>query len=164
MALLLPAVQAAREAARRSSCTNNLKQIGIALHLYHDSHRRLPAGWTARHPDTGAAYFLGKPGWAWGASILPFLEQGSLVDTLIDFGQPITDPAHARARTTPLKLYRCPSDIGDDTFLLFSSYHPAGTNFLAADGSVKMLPATIEMTTYHALCTRAGREVQLQIP
>lgn len=125
VALLLPAVQAAREAGRRSSCTNNFKQIGIAMHLYHDVHRQLPAAWLAAHPTTGQPYWLGKPGWAWGASILPFMEQETVVKSLIHFGAPITDPANQAARTTSISTYRCPSDIGETTFVLQPGPMPA---------------------------------------
>jgi Protein of unknown function (DUF1559) len=70
-------VQKVRAAAARISCENNLKQIGLAMHAYHDSNLRLPPGYTA----TGA-YVDGTndttPGWAWGAYILPYLEQTPL--------------------------------------------------------------------------------------
>jgi prepilin-type N-terminal cleavage/methylation domain-containing protein len=277
VALLLPAVQAAREAARRMSCTNNLKQIGLALHMYHDTHKKLPAGWRGFDPDTGDPFWFGLPGWSWSASILPFLEQSNVEDNLVHYELPITDPLNEAARTLELKVFRCPSDTGDMTFDLldggpsvgpgvsfpikmatgnyigvfgtidfhhvchpalpdfngcigngtftlnrqfrfaditdglsntlvagerssklapstwvgvvtggqhgvarvagvgtyapnsedtpahyfhnFSSYHPAGTNFLAGDGSVKLISETIDLVTYFGLCTRGDGEV-----
>jgi Protein of unknown function (DUF1559) len=66
--LLVPAVQSAREAARRMSCQNNLKQIGLSLHNYDDTYRALPAGWFAAHP----ADLSGAESWAWSVPLLPF--------------------------------------------------------------------------------------------
>lgn len=76
IALLLPTVQAAREAARRSSCTNSLKQIGLGLHNHHDTFNHFPAGFY--HVHGGNA----KGNWGWGAHILPFVEQGNLADVI----------------------------------------------------------------------------------
>ena len=118
IALLLPAVQAAREAARRMSCSNNLKQIGLGLHMYHDTHKTLPPGWIAFDPGSGQPHWFGEPGWGWGARILPYMEQTTLYKNLIDFNRPITDPANAQARETQISIYRCPSDTGEGTFTL----------------------------------------------
>lgn len=270
VALLLPAIQAAREASRRASCSNNLKQIGVALHNYHDTLRRLPPGWMAYDPTNGQPHWFGVPGWGWAARTLPYLEQSALYENLIRFDRPITDPVNAQARVALINTFRCPSDIGRDTFVLqgggpfvgsggfapidlatgnyigafgtvdfhlvcvppspcegngtfflergvnfseildglshtlmvgerssklapstwvgvvtggehaparicgvasyppnstatpvqyfhnFSSLHPAGTNFLAADGSVRLVAETIAEEVYHALCTRAA--------
>ena len=96
--LLLPAVQAAREAARRLQCTGNFHQLGIALHNYHDTHRTFPAG-------------IVEPSFVmWSGSLLPFLEQRNLFETL-DFAQKweIPGTSNARACTTYLSVYRCPS-------------------------------------------------------
>src|SRR5882757_5475096 len=81
IALLLPAVQMAREAARRTQCRNHLKQIGVALHNYHDTFLTLPPGWigvTAGQPDVS-----GVNGWGWASRLLPQLDQGPLYN-LID--------------------------------------------------------------------------------
>jgi prepilin-type N-terminal cleavage/methylation domain-containing protein len=278
IALLLPAVQAAREAARRSQCTNRLKQIGLGLHMYHDTHKTLPPGWMAFDPGTGRAHWFGEPGWGWAARILPFMEQTAAYDHLVHLDLPITHGANDEARLLPIPIFRCPSDVGERTFLLegggpylgtgggfspvelatgnylgmfgtgdfhdlcdpaspeyngcdgagtlilhrgfrfadvadglsqtlivgersskwapstwlgvvtggahaparicavalfppnseeeeehythnFSSFHPAGTNFLRADGSALLIAETIETSVYHALATRRGGEV-----
>src|SRR5688572_8489426 len=80
ISLLLPAVQFAREAARRAQCSNNLKQIGIALHNYVDLHDRLPPGYVSLwneqlQEDTG-------PGWGWGSLLMPLVERGDVYESI----------------------------------------------------------------------------------
>src|SRR5262244_4575597 len=77
--LLLPAVQKIREAANRMQCANNLKQIGLALHNYHDTNNRFPPGYVDRNtnPDSTPDNDLG-PGWGWASFLLPHLEQGNV--------------------------------------------------------------------------------------
>ncbi len=118
VALLLPAVQAAREAARRMSCSNNLKQVGLALHLYHDVSRQLPPGWRGYDLATGQPDWLGEHGWGWGAAILPYLEQANLYEGQLNLSLSITAHENEAGRTTYLPTFRCPSDIGERTFLL----------------------------------------------
>ena len=113
VALLLPAVQAAREAARMSQCKNNLRQVGIALHNRHTSHNALPPGWSADAPE-------GKPGWGFASEILPQLEQGNLYQGLIRRDLPIADPANKQARETVLSVFICPTDSGRKVFTLGS--------------------------------------------
>jgi hypothetical protein len=249
-----------------------MKQIGLGLHLYHDTFGRLPAGWLAQDPNTGQPHWWGEPGWGWASAILPYVEQTALYNEQVHFELPITHPLNAEARVTPLEVYRCASDIGDETFVLhgdpgeppiagtwsdtelatgnyigvfgtedphevyehgapadgafihqrgfrfadfldgtsetfivgersskrtystwvgmvsggehaparivgvatfppnseadaehythnFSSLHPAGTQFLAADGSVKLINESIDTQLYHALCTRASGDI-----
>src|SRR5580704_4568606 len=85
--LLLPAVQKVREAAARMSCSNNLHQIGVACHCYHDDYQSFPAGYTATVPYLDGADDT-APGWGWGAYLLPYLEQGNLRAQL-NFSQPV---------------------------------------------------------------------------
>lgn len=103
--LLLPAVQMAREAARRAKCTNNLKQIGLALLNYHETQGAFPAGYVSRFDkggiDTG-------PGWGWGAAILPQMEQLPIYN-VIHFDLPIEHPSNG-ARVANIQSYLCPSD------------------------------------------------------
>jgi prepilin-type N-terminal cleavage/methylation domain-containing protein len=109
VALLLPAVQAAREAARMTSCKNNIKQIGLALHNCHDTYRRLPMGWmTNGGPED-------PNGWGWAAAILPQMEHGN-VQSQIRFDRPIDDPVNQAARESLIATYMCPSDPGEPTF------------------------------------------------
>lgn len=118
VALLLPAIQMAREAARRSQCANNMKQMGLALHNYHDTHGYFPAGFVV-YPNNAMSNIRG---WGWGALILPYVEQSALYDALgvthrrIDQVDSTTYPAPASELTqTRLPVYRCPSDIGPHT-------------------------------------------------
>src|SRR5437763_5332249 len=105
--LLLPAVQAARAAARRAQCSNNLKQIGLGLHNYSQIHGALPPGYVA----TWDPAFLRErgPGWGWASMILPQLEQNPIYEQ-IDFRRQIQDPRQATVRTTQIATYFCPSD------------------------------------------------------
>lgn len=116
IALLLPAIQAAREAARRMTCTSHLKQIGLGLHMHHDAYHRLPAGWRGLDPTTGQPDPIGEPGWAWAARILPFIEEGSTACNIVHDKLSITALENTSARVQVIGLFRCPSDIGDDTF------------------------------------------------
>ncbi len=98
VALLLPAVQAAREASRRLQCSNTLKQLGLALHEYHDSNRRFPSG--VVYPNRVL----------WSAALLPYLEQGNLYNTL-NFSLPFNDGnlPNGAACARYLSCFRCPS-------------------------------------------------------
>jgi len=104
--LLLPAVQKVREAANRMSCQNNLKQIGLALHGYHDAYQTFPSGYRASGPYSDGASDT-APGWGWGALILPCIEQDNLFRQL-NFNLPIQN---LPAIQTVVKVYLCPSDI-----------------------------------------------------
>ncbi len=104
--LLLPAVQKVRAAAARLKCQNNLKQIGFALHNYHDRLGQLPPGYISAVNSAGAD--LG-PGWGWAAHLLPDLEQDNLFRQ-IQFNVAIGNPAHTTARTQVLKVFLCPAD------------------------------------------------------
>jgi len=117
VALLLPAVQTARESARRTQCANNVKQIGLAFHHYHDTHRVFPPAYVIQ-PGGGALNGTpdpttrdAGPGWAWGTLLLPYLEQTSLYDAF-DFSRPCWDAANAAPARTPLGVFTCPSAPG----------------------------------------------------
>jgi prepilin-type N-terminal cleavage/methylation domain-containing protein/prepilin-type processing-associated H-X9-DG protein len=120
IALLLPAVQAAREAARRMQCTNSLKQIGLSLHNYHDTFKSFPPGGlefsnvSANGIPDGTYKSMG-PMWGWAAFILPYMEQKPLYDQLqmdIYTLNQVIDPAvvnRPELVETPIDSYICPS-------------------------------------------------------
>jgi prepilin-type N-terminal cleavage/methylation domain-containing protein len=112
VALLLPAVQAAREAARRAQCQNNLKQIGLALHNYHDALGSFSMGYVARRDTDPHAT---APGWGWAALILPQLEKAPVYAS-INIGLPIEFAANSTSRLTAMSDYVCPSDRGTGKF------------------------------------------------
>jgi prepilin-type N-terminal cleavage/methylation domain-containing protein/prepilin-type processing-associated H-X9-DG protein len=98
ISLLLPAVQQAREAARRMSCTNNLKQVALAFHNYESSYRVFPPRRITSSPNVRG----------WGPSILPFLDQANL-QSLYNFNANFYDPLNKAAIQTPLSVFVCPS-------------------------------------------------------
>ena len=152
--LLLPAVQKVRAAAARIQCANNLKQMGLALHNYHDSMAAFPPGYVF---NTGSgvapagasgqtrkldrptwpteAGFSCDPGWGWAAFLLPQLEQDNLYKQ-INFTLPTTSPSMAGVRTRMLSVYTCPADGGAGVFTVQSyqnmSLADAATNSYAA--------------------------------
>lgn len=266
VSLLLPAVQAAREAARRTSCFNHMKQIGLAAHNYHDTFKTLPSGWLGHDPATRRPWPEGETGWGWASLLFPFIEQNNTAQNVVNYGLPVMHPANDAARVHYVPVFRCPSDIqstnrdfdlgtsggslvklavanyvgmfgtqeledcigqpvgftclGDGVFqhqhgLRFAdiidglsntylagerssriehstwvgaipggdealerflgiadhapnsegihlddlmSQHPGGTNFLLADGSVRLIAETIDLNVYRAQATRAGGE------
>jgi prepilin-type N-terminal cleavage/methylation domain-containing protein/prepilin-type processing-associated H-X9-DG protein len=132
IALLLPAVQKVREAANRASCQNNLHQMGLALHHYHDVRQSFPSGYRCQ-PQTNPDFTA--PGWGWAALLLPYVEGDNLARQ-INFNLPVENPANLAARTTVLKLFVCPSDRSTGIFTIYdtnqSSLAQAATNSYAA--------------------------------
>lgn len=112
MSMLLPAVQNARESARRTQCQNNLKQICLALHNYHDTHSTFPPGFTS-----SSAAWADQSAWSWGVMILPMIEQGTMYQRF-DPGKPdrlsqaLANPAKLRLLQFAVPIYLCPSDTG----------------------------------------------------
>lgn len=131
IALLLPAVQRAREAARRIQCVNNLKQMGLALHGYHDAHRCLPPGYTYK-----AAFTWG--GFGWAAMILPGVEQKALFNAA-NFDVPLWSNANTTVATTAIGFYLCPSDeTSQGRFLERPPYRYAMASYVASFGPANL--------------------------
>jgi prepilin-type N-terminal cleavage/methylation domain-containing protein len=126
IALLLPAVQQAREAARRTQCRNNLKQIGLAVHNYHDIYNMIPPGWVGVDLVTGLPYTEGNNGWCWASKLLPQLDLGTVYNQ-IDFRLGVENAANLLPRKQILSVFRCPSNaIAELTWTITD-----GTNDLA---------------------------------
>ncbi len=104
VALLLPAIQAARESARKTSCRNNLHQIGVAMHNYESAFRKLPPGYVYAAGSQGNAL-----GHSWTDMILPFMELKNMYDA-INFKLPIYDPVNAAIREQHIGSLLCPTD------------------------------------------------------
>ena len=132
VALLMPAVQAAREAARRTTCTNNMKQLGLAILNYHDVFRVFPPSSTS---DVEQGGWISNPAsrhlHSWRALILPFAEQGPLHAT-IDFSVSSLHANNLAAASTRLPIYRCPSYSGPD-FSPHANYTRFGPRYAVAN-------------------------------
>ena len=108
-AQVLPAITQAREAARRSQCKNNLKQIGLALHNYHDVYNGFPVGWVGVDLESKKPDVRGMNGWGWAARITPFMDQAPLYNQ-IAFGARVDDEANVKLISKQIATLRCPSD------------------------------------------------------
>ena len=115
--LLVPAVQKVREAAARTECANNLKQIGLALHNHHDAYKFFPPGYRAGSPYVDGVGDT-APGWGWAALILPYIEQDTLFRQL-NFNQPVKQSTGIQ---TLLAAYLCPSDMTNGSFTVTDGF------------------------------------------
>ncbi|MAR12876.1 MAG: hypothetical protein CL681_23285 [Blastopirellula sp.] len=108
VALLLPAVQMAREAARRMSCSNNLKQLALGIHMYHDKYNVIP--------PHSLNYANNRNQWGWAPRIFPDIEQAALQELIFLKKLPMEEacqiPAVVTAMAKPIDTFRCPSDVG----------------------------------------------------
>lgn len=134
--LLLPAVQSAREAARRMSCSNNLKNLSLSLHNYHDTYKTFPpdAIWSLKPLRKARPASGEQRNYSWIAMILPFIEQKPLHDS-IDFRLPIQGQLNAKGdpiRSTRIESLECPSDPGfaDTSF----THGYAWTSYAGSEG------------------------------
>ncbi len=141
--LLLCAVQRVREAASRTRCVNNLKQMGLALLQYHDSNGTFPAGYTSEFDLLGNDI---GPGWGWGTYILPYLEQGNLYNQF-NLNYPVEYPSNTLPRVTPVAVYLCPSDDAPPVWTA-NRYSAWGTHYFdpsvrPASGAAANPPVTL---------------------
>ncbi len=157
IALLLPAVQQAREAARRTQCKNNLKQIGLALHNYHDIYNVFPAASLHWNIDfTGTALTNNSDAaWGWGAMILPQLDQAPLFNTLgvssRGLEDLLVDPTTRPLAQQKLAVYKCPSDNAPDlnTWRVFYNSKYGGSGVDGRDSPQGFLVASSNYTANH---------------
>lgn len=142
VALLLPAVQQAREAARRTQCKNNLKQIGLALFNYQDRTNVFPPAYLS-NLDPVSGVDVG-PGWGWASFLLPDMDQGNL-QTKINYNLPITDPANSVPAKTFLPIYECPSAPDVQQFTI-----PTTDNYDSNGNQTGTVPAYLPFAVAHA--------------
>lgn len=162
IALLLPAVQQAREAARRTECKNNLKQLGLAMHNYHDVHKCFPPGWV----DQGRG-----SNWGWMVYLLPNIDQANLYNQLgvgnFSLALSLQDVTKLRLMTQPYKGFRCTSDTGPliNTVQMLNDgsnlQQTSTTNYVGTNGGGDWSPnalsnGTLDGTFGINSCTRIG--------
>jgi prepilin-type N-terminal cleavage/methylation domain-containing protein len=158
VALLLPALNSVREAARSSKCKSNLRQVALAVLSHQDTHKRFPAGWQNNDDNDPEA----DPGWGWAAHILPYMEEGHIAGE-IDFDLPITDASNETPRERIIAAYLCPSDLAANAVTLTSESSP-GTplfdvgraNYIGVFGTeeIEDVPSAGDGVFYHNSFTR----------
>lgn len=125
IALLLPAVQSVRESARRSSCSNNLRQFGLSMHNYESANKRFPPGNSGTLWSTGISVH---------ARLLQFLEESNISET-VDFNVAYNHPNNEKARMSTVSIFICPSDNTNNLLSALGGknnyYANAGTNLMA---------------------------------
>jgi len=157
VALLLPAIQAAREAARRTQCVNNLKQIGLGLHNFHDTRKALPPGSLSSTGDR-----FGSPEYAYFLyQILPYVEENVLFDQFKKFTIAApwtvgpTDPGWAPIHDKPITTYICPSDPGPENIDVGSGTKIPASNYLGIFSGFNDLETDQDISTRKATFTLA---------
>jgi prepilin-type N-terminal cleavage/methylation domain-containing protein len=137
-ALLMPAVQSSRDAARRTMCKNQLRQLTLGLHMYHEVHRCFPPGSYVMGPS-----FPTQSGWGWGAMVLPFIEQNAIY-TRINFGSGTGLGDNLALIATPISTFRCPSEIGPDKLgctTVGPAFELASGNYCGSEGVLNSMSA-----------------------
>ena len=147
IALVLPAVQAAREAARRAQCRNNLKQIGLALHNYHEAHSVFPPGFICQQHFLGSSQ---QNQWSWGAMLLPYLDENDLYNK-IDFNTFVWDDtgdvspeieSNQDVAEQLVAAFRCPTDVAPERVDRTCPFNPKAnygiSNYSASSGITLM--------------------------
>lgn len=142
--LLLPAVQAAREAVRRMSCQNNLKQLGLAISNYESAVKMIPPAYITNTRLDGDFYGVASadehrnstPGWAWGTFLLPYMEQGALYQSF-DLNEPCWSPKNANVVQSKVSVFLCPSASGgsEGFYVEKATDHRHGTPILLSNGN-----------------------------
>ena len=158
VSLLLPAAQQAREAARRSQCRNNLRQLSLSLHNYHLTYGVFPPGWVG--VESGEPQMSGPNSFAWGTFLLPYVDQTPMWLAL-DFNQPLSGATNAKVRQTSIPCFRCPSDPSPDIWTAPYGGGMPRSNYVGCFGSVPLeeycyVDATREMPK--------GAPYQCQLP
>jgi prepilin-type N-terminal cleavage/methylation domain-containing protein/prepilin-type processing-associated H-X9-DG protein len=140
VALLLPAVQQAREASRRSQCRNNLKQVGLALHNYHGTLQCYPPGYVDHNGNPNFTPDVDQgPGWGWATFLLPYMDQVNVYNQ-INLNQNIGSGSNAPVSQSSLTIFQCPSDGNQQAFAVYDSTFSsplttvAHSNYVACNG------------------------------
>lgn len=148
VALLLPAVQSVREAARRTQCQDHLHNLGLALHNYEGTFGRFPPGWIG---GSGRHDMFGNNGFAWGTMLLPYTEQSPLYKQL-NLNRSLIHSDNLAILRTPISIFLCPSDSQPETWQIEDEHSPgtvlaelASANYVGVFGSGPDLPGGMEL-------------------